>query len=230
MPLAPPPFDLKDRLRKSYDAIADTYNGWAAVTNTEILLTYIDELCTLMPRLTSTGTENDETTIRVLEIGCGAGEPVLRNLLWRGGPGLRITANDLSEVQLSLARTIPGAERVTFLPGDAMDLSFADGSLAAVVVLYTFVHLPQDEQRELLSRIAHWLEPGGCLLANFAGAEMEGFVVEEWLGHKEGWMFFSGLGAEETVESVAEVGMEVLVQHIEEDTLEQFLWLIARKG
>lgn len=226
MPLAPPPPDLKVRMRASYNAIAATYNEWTQRQHNEPRLNHLDELCSLVPRLGDTA-----APAAILDIGCGEGVPVIRNMLWRN-PGLRATANDLSDVQLGLARAnlADAGDRVTFVDGDMMDLAFDDGSLTAVIALYSLLHLPQAEQAEMLGRIAGWLEPGGCLLANFVSAETEGFVMEDWLEHEKGWMFFSGLGAEKTMASLEEVGLTVMTHRIEEGTQERFLWVIAMKG
>ena len=44
---------------------------------------------------------------------------------------------------------------------DAASLDFPVESFDAVVSFYALIHLPQDEQQELLRKVAGWLRPGG---------------------------------------------------------------------
>lgn len=216
-----PPPDLKARIKAGYDAIAETYNKWTE-EHTEIRTRYLDRFLAELPAAPS----------RVLELGCGAGEPATRRL---AGTGAEVTANDLSSRQIELARENERswglAKPVRWVEGDMMDLSLLDfpaGSLDGVVALYSIIHLPRPEQEAMLARIGTWLKPGGVLLANFSAGESEGVVMEEWLA-EGGWMFWSGLG-ERSVERVRGEGMEVLVRGVETEGVDvEFLWVIARK-
>lgn len=221
-----PPTNFKARLKDTYDAIAVTYSEWTKQHDV-FRLSHLDELCTLVPKLRHSSSASPAA---MLEVGCGDGSPILTNILERC-PGLRATANDISDVQLDLARAnLAGYEdRVTYIGGDMMDLTFEDDSLVAVVALYSFIHLPQEEQAEMLGRVARWLEPGGCVLANFVGAENEGVVEERWLQHDKGWVWFSGHGTEKTLDIIEEVGLTVMTSRIV-DTVERFVWVIAMKG
>ncbi|KAL6857818.1 hypothetical protein ACO1O0_005261 [Amphichorda felina] len=218
-----PPKDVKERLRASYNSMSNTYNAWTARHN-HLRLAYLDELLARCPELTS---EDEKHT--VLEVGCGAGKPFLETLLSRA-PAVHAHANDLSDLQVDLARANLAAykDRVDFHPGDMTKLDFAPGSLAAVVGLYTIIHLDQEEQAAMLRRIGGWLRPGGILVANFPVHETAGVVFEEWL-HKDGWMYWSGLGKEGTVDALKAGGLEVEKVEVEGDTEEKFLWIVARK-
>lgn len=224
---AQPPADLKARLGASYDAIAETYNKWTA-EHDEVRTRYLDQLVARLPEAAG------GSPLRVLELGCGAGEPATRRLA--GLPGAEVTANDLSRRQVELARenekTWGLGTPVRFVEGDMTDpslLDFPPGSLDGVVALYSLIHLPRAEQAEMLTRIGKWLREGGVLLANFSAGEMEGVVMEEWLG-EGGWMFWSGWG-EGTVGRVEGSGMEVLVRGVEKEGVDvEFLWVLARKG
>ena len=221
---APP--DVKARLKASYDAMAPAYNAWT-VSHTPLRLTYLDKLCSYVPKLTA-----PDQQPAILELGCGAGVPVLSTMLSRN-PSLTATANDMSTTQVDLARgnLAAHADRVRFAPGDmttAVDDLLAPGSLSAVVALYSIIHLEQEEQRKMVARVAGWLEDGGCLLANFAVEETKGVVMEEWIDEK-GWMFWSGLGVEGSVKMVEDAGLKVEVQVVEKGDDETFLWIIAKK-
>ncbi|KAI9172297.1 Demethylrebeccamycin-D-glucose O-methyltransferase-like protein [Paramyrothecium foliicola] len=219
------PKDVKERLKASYDAMAPEYNKWTE-RHTPLRLAKLEQLYARLPDLTAA-----DMPVTVLELGCGSGVPVLQTLLQRN-PSLRAIANDLSDTQISLAREnlapLGGNDRVRFVSGDMAQLSVEEGSLTAVVALYSLIHLQRDEQREMVRRVAGWLRPGGRFLATFHAVDMPGAIMESWL-HERGWMFWSGYGPDETVKGVEEAGLTVESRDIEGDEEEAFMWLIARK-
>ncbi|KAF4494975.1 methyltransferase [Fusarium agapanthi] len=222
-----PPVDIKDRLRASYNAIAPAYNTWTARHN-ELRMKYIDKLLNSCPELESTG---DTAKKQVLELGCGSGSPFISTLLARA-PYVHAHANDLSDVQLGLAGHNLAAyqDRVEFHPGDMMKLDFAPGSLTAVVALYSIIHLPQEEQREMIRRTGRWLAPGGVFLSTFGTDEASVIIDENWIDEK-GWMFWSGLGKEGVIKALTqEAGLEVQHAVLEEDADDRFLWIISKKA
>ncbi|KAG5743113.1 hypothetical protein H9Q70_014170 [Fusarium xylarioides] len=221
-----PPVDVKDRLRASYNAIAPAYNTWTARHN-ELRMKYPNKLLDSCPELESIG---DTANKQVLELGCGSGSPFISTLLARA-PCVHVHANDLSDVQLDLARRnlAQYQDRVEFHPGDMMGLDFAPGSLTAVVALYSIIHLPQEEQREMIRRIGSWLAPGGAFLSTFGTDEASVIIDEKWIDEK-GWMFWSGLGKEGVIKALTQAGLEVQHAVLEEDADDRFLWIILKKG
>jgi len=252
----PLPENLKPRLKASYDAIAETYNAWAGKSLPvrlaqldRFLARFVAELAPApdAPQEGRGGEAPAPPAPELLELGCGCGLPVAARLL-EAAPRARLTANDLSATQVALARanllaalarspTAAGASaeealaaRVAFEAGDMMALSFPPRSLAGVVGFYSLIHLPRAEQAELVGRVYGWLAPGGLLVANFAAEEMESSIVEKWLKHEDGWMFWSSWGAEGTIKVFEDVGFEILSKEIKEDVVDaSFLWLLARK-
>ncbi|KAI1035351.1 hypothetical protein LB504_006119 [Fusarium proliferatum] len=221
-----PPADMKDRLRASYNAIAPAYNTWTARHN-ELRIKYLDKLFNSCPELVST---DDTAKKQVLELGCGSGSPFISTLLARA-PSVHVHANDLSDVQLDLARynLAKYQDRVEFHPGDMMKLDFAPGSLTAVIALYSIIHLPQEEQREMIQRIGRWLAPGGVFLSTFGTDEASVIIDEKWIDEK-GWMFWSALGKEGVMRALTQgAGLEVQYEILEEDADERFMWIISKK-
>ncbi|KXJ91804.1 methyltransferase [Microdochium bolleyi] len=235
------PDNIKARLKASYDIIAPAYNSWT-IPNSGQRLQYLDKLTALVPQLNGHGDSRDTTTTttstasstgaKILELGCGCGVPVTQKLL--AYPNSHVLANDMSSTQIKLAKEallVDNAlqDRIEFLEGDMAGLSIEPGSLDAVLGLYSIFHLPRAEQPAMLGRIADWLKPGGYFLGNFAGEEAEAVVFDKWL-HDDGWMFYSGLGAEGTLGMVRDAGFEVIVGEVKEDVVKaEFLWVIARK-
>ncbi|KAG9252935.1 S-adenosyl-L-methionine-dependent methyltransferase [Emericellopsis atlantica] len=213
---------IKERLKASYDGVAVTYNKWTE-KHSPRRLEYLEKLKDHVPSLAKS-----DHTVSVVELGCGPGSPVLSHLL-SGNEQLHAVANDLSTTQMALAEENLKAytSRVSFLPGDMMQLSVPDDSQTAVVALYSLIHLPANEQAIMVQRIAGWLKTGGCLLANFAKEDTD-HVMEKWLD-KEDWMFWSGMGVEGTLKVLKEAGFSLESSKVEGDEEETFLWVIAKK-
>jgi len=96
---------------------------------------------------------------RVLDLGCGCGIPVSRELAQRH----QVTGVDLSPVQIARARSlVPGAQ---FLCADMAEVAFEPQSFEAVVAFFSLIHLSLPEQSVVIERIARWLVPGGRVLA-----------------------------------------------------------------
>lgn len=116
---------------------------------------------------------------RVLDLGCGAGEPIAR---WLIGEGFRLTGADFSEPMLALARARwpDGDWRHADMRGLELGERF-DG----IVAWNSFFHLTQDEQRDCLPRLARHLEDGGVLLVTVGPSQGEvgGTVGDEPVYH-----------------------------------------------
>jgi SAM-dependent methyltransferase len=179
----------KEIVARGYDAIALRYAEWAGAVVSPAL-DWLRELDSRLPD----GAD-------VLELGCGRGVPGTRELARRH----RVTGVDISAVQIELARHhVPEA---SFVRADAIELDIAPGSLDAVVALYFFGHVPVDEQRELVGRIAVWLKEGGLLLATVGAGAAGEEVDPDWLGTP---MFFASLGRDSYIPLLRECGLEPL--------------------
>ncbi|KAL1840394.1 hypothetical protein VTJ49DRAFT_520 [Mycothermus thermophilus] len=189
--------------------------------------------------------------MKALEVGCGAGLPVLNLFLQEKMDAVGV---DLSSVQLGLAeentKPSPPASscdlnrlrqcsdgysprgKLELVESDMMELRYPPESFDAIVGLYSLVHLPREEQTVFLHRAARWLKREGLLMVNFAREEVEGEVRTGWLGQEEGWVYFSGWG-EKTVKVLEEAGLEVLEREVADgvDGVSglTYVWVIARK-
>jgi predicted TPR repeat methyltransferase len=202
----------KEIVARGYDAIALRYAEWAGQVESPALV-WLRDLDARLPD----GAD-------ILELGCGRGVPSTRELARRH----RVTGVDISAVQIELARHhVPEA---SFVHADAAELDIAAGSLDAVVALFFFGHVPMDEQRDLIGRIAVWLDEGGLLLATFGAGEAGEDVDEDWLGAP---MFFASLGADSYVPLLRECGLallrdEVVVQREPGHGEVAFHWILAQ--
>jgi SAM-dependent methyltransferase len=205
--------DPKEIVARGYDAIALRYAEWSGQVKRPTL-EWVRDLDARLP----SGAD-------VLELGCGRGVPVARELARRH----RVTGIDISAVQIELARHhVPEA---SFVHADASEVEIAVASLDAVVALHLFGHVPAGEQRALIERIGGWLGPGGYLLATLgAGGAAEEVVDDDWLGAP---MFFASLESNAYDRALEEAGLEPLrdeiVRQREPDGSEtEFRWLLAQ--
>jgi ubiquinone/menaquinone biosynthesis C-methylase UbiE len=154
--------DPKDVVRRGYDVLSRRYDD---VTGAETK--YQDWIDRLIAQLAPGS--------RVLDVGCGSGVPVARAL---ADGGHQVVGVDISEVQISRAREhVPNAE---FVNADVMSLEFPPESFHAIVSLYALIHLPLDEQPELIGRIAGWLRPNGLFVCTTGH--------QAWTGTDDNWL------------------------------------------
>ncbi|PZS01723.1 MAG: hypothetical protein DLM56_14180 [Pseudonocardiales bacterium] len=154
--------DATEVVRRGYDALSWRYRADdASAANYG---PWIDELLTSL-------TEPS----RVLDVGCGCGIPVSRDL---AAAGHEVIGVDVSEVQVQRARKLVPA--ATFIQADVTTLEFPSRSYDAVVSLYSIIHVPLQSQPTLLRSIANWLVDDGLLLLT-AG-------WESWTGSEPSWL------------------------------------------
>jgi cyclopropane fatty-acyl-phospholipid synthase-like methyltransferase len=135
--------DVKRMVGEGYDRIADEYFeqfGRSSVRDAK--------LAELMAKLPERAT--------VLDLGCGAGEPVARYLV---AHGFRVTGVDASLGQIErVRRNVPDAN---FIHADMTSAQFPAETFEAVSAFYSITHVPRNEHPALIQRIAVWLRPGG---------------------------------------------------------------------
>lgn len=161
----------------------------------------------------------------LLDLGCGAGEPVASRFL---GQGWRVTGVDSSAGMLALAQTYaPGMRAVRC---DMRDAAFPDNSFDAVAAVYSLFHVPAGDHPALFTRIRRWLRPGGSALFTYATADYTGhdtFDGEiEFMGRR---LFYSHVTPARMKEQVREAGLEVVALDERDIGGETFLWVTARR-
>jgi SAM-dependent methyltransferase len=137
----------------------------------------------------------------VLDIGCGSGLPVTREL----GKRFVVTGVDISAEQIRRARK--HVRHATFFHSDIMALDFPVASFDAVVALYTIFHLPRGEHGRLFTNIRRWLRPGGYLVATLTNEAEEPYTEDDFFGTE---MYWSNFGMLEYAAMLVENGFEIL--------------------
>jgi predicted TPR repeat methyltransferase len=202
----------KEIVARGYDAIALRYAQWAGQIDAPVL-DWVRDLDERLPP----GAD-------VVELGCGRGVPVARELARRH----RVTGVDISAVQIELARHhVPEG---SFIHADATELQVAPRSLDAVVALYLFGHIPAREQADLIVESRSWLRDGGFLLATFGAGDAGEDVVPDWLGAP---MYFASLDSDAYLPLLWQSGFEplrdeVVVQHEPGHGEVAFRWVLAQ--
>ena len=116
---------------------------------------------------------------RVLDLGCGAGEPIAR---WLIEAGFRVIGVDISEAMLALARDRwPDGD---WRHADMRHLDLAE-RFDGIVAWDSFFHLTPDAQRACLPAMARHLSPGGAILVTVGpdANEVTGTVGDEPVYH-----------------------------------------------
>ncbi|MEP2531920.1 class I SAM-dependent methyltransferase [Shimia sp.] len=104
---------------------------------------------------------------RVLDLGCGAGEPIAS---WLIGEGFHYTGVDIAEAMLTIARG-RWPER-DWRQGDMRALDLGE-QFDGIVAWNSFFHLTRDEQRACLPVLGQHLAPGGHLLVTVGHSDGE---------------------------------------------------------
>jgi trans-aconitate methyltransferase len=137
----------------------------------------------------------------ILDLGCGAGEPIAASLI-RGG--FRVTGVDSSETLIGLCRQrFP--DRSWFV-ADMRQFSLPakyDGILA----WHSFFHLNQNDQRAMFPRFAALAASGAALM--FTAGHFDGVAIGEFAGEP---LYHASLSSDEYTALLAENGFAVVAQ------------------
>lgn len=154
----------------------------------------------------------------VLDLGCGAGEPIARYLHDAHHP---ITGVDISAKMIALCRTRFPRER--WIAADMRGV-VPEGMFGGIIAWDSLFHLPADDQLALLERLAPRLSPGGALLFN-TGPE-RGIAMGCQFGEQ---LYHASAGPAEYRAVFARTGL-FEVAHAPEDaaTGGRSVWLVRR--
>ncbi|MEM9247634.1 MAG: class I SAM-dependent methyltransferase [Pseudomonadota bacterium] len=95
---------------------------------------------------------------RVLDLGCGTGDPIAR---WFRTEGFGVTGLDFSPAMLEIARArFPAGD---WREGDMRVLDLGE-AFDGIIAWDSFFHLTPEEQRACIARISNHLVPGGSAL------------------------------------------------------------------
>ncbi len=154
----------------------------------------------------------------ILDLGCGAGEPIARYLIEQGRA---LWGVDFAEPMLAIARKrFPQANWV-HADMRMLDLGRRFGG---IVGWDSFFHLTKEEQRAVIPILAHHLSPGGALLLTVGPSEGEvtGTVEGEAVYH-------ASLSPQEYEQRLGDAALH-LVDFVAEDPTCDYHSVLLAKG
>ena len=161
--------DHKTLVEHGYDRCAGAYAETRQSKTQDSILTLKDHL-------------NDGNI--VLDVGCGTGVPVARDLARH----FTVTGVDISGEMIDRARV--NVPQGTFIHADIMSVEFPLLYFDAVVAFYSIFHLPREEHQALFHRIYQWLKPDGYLMATVGMKEQSTYANEDFFGAKMVWSHY----------------------------------------
>jgi len=145
---------------------------------------------------------------KVLDIGCGTGNPVASTL---GTANHNVHGIDISEEMIAVARSA-----VPFATFELIDFRLFQAEPATFDAITSYfallVALSQEQILEMMRKIFFWLKPGGLLVFSTIPANIEHFE-QTWLGHKA---VFSSLSEEQYSALLKDLGFIVEYSKIED--------------
>lgn len=199
-------------LQEIYDKFADTYEKNRGLFDmSEVLNSFYGRLNIKKGRL--------------LDLGCGAGEPFARFFV---DHGWNVTGVDFSGQQLALAAKYVPEMQTTC--ADMRQIEFAQNSFDAITAIYSLFHVPVSDHMALFDNFYRWLCPGGKVLFTYATKEYTGSDefdgYKEFLGQK---LFYSHKTPDTLYVDLKNTGFHIEAGDYREIGGETFLWVTVSK-
>ncbi len=199
-------------LQHIYDRFADTYEKNRGCFDMSVVL---DDFFRRLPARPG----------RLLDLGCGAGEPFPAYFIKQGW---RVTGVDFSSRMLTLAKRFQPKMETVF--SDICDVDFSDEQFDAVTAVYCLFHIEYKMHPEIFQKIHRWLTPGGRFLFTYATKEYTGADVfegyKEFMGEK---LFYSHTTPDNLFATLVAAGFIVEFAVYREIGGETFLWITTAK-
>ena len=197
-----------DAVPRSYDAIADDWHQ-ARRDSQFRERPWIERLMRPFP-----------ASSRVLDLGCGGGEPISKFLVTSG---YDVVGVDASERLLEHARaSVPEA---TFVCGDMRTVEL-DGTFDAVVAWDSIFHVPRADHADVFNRVGTWLRPGGRWLVSLGGSAEDSFTSEMY-GHT---FYYSGYDPSTALALMRDSGFEIEHWEVDDPSSRGHIVVIAERS
>ena len=198
-----------------YDLIADQWHSnKRAQSYIEHVLGYVDRILEGLP-----------SGARVLDLGCGTGEPVAKYIVERG---LAVTGVDESSEMLKFARqTVAEAE---LIHADMVTVELTE-TFDAAVAWDSMFHVERKHHATIYRKLANALREGARLLLSVGGsAPAEDDSVEGFTSEMYGQTFYySGFAPDVTRKLIEASGFEIELWEVDDPSSRGHIAVIARK-
>jgi cyclopropane fatty-acyl-phospholipid synthase-like methyltransferase len=211
-----------DDLASIYDEFARTYTSRRDVFDlSDVLAELIDRLPRSATGDSASAAQRD--TPALLDLGCGAGEPVMTAFR---GQGWSVTGVDFSPGMIRLARSrVPEA---TLILSDMTEAEFEANAFDAITAVYSVFHVASSKHPALFANCRRWLRPGGLLMFTYATADYTGQPrfdgTKEFMGRE---LFYSHVTPDELHGQLTAAGLKVVAETNRLIGGETFLWVTA---
>ena len=157
---------------------------------------------------------------RILDLGCGTGEPLARDLT---DGGFNVTGVDAAPAMIAICKD--RYPEGTWIEADMRSLAL-DRRYDAVIAWDSFFHLDQDDQRAMFPIFQDHIAPGGLLL--FTSGPEVGAALGRMYGEE---LFHASLAPDEYRQLLACFGFRVLLYRPEDpDCGKHTIWLSQADG
>lgn len=180
--------DDRELVRRGYDELGDAYHERR--TPSEQSLAVLEDLL-----------DDLADDARLLDAGCGQGQPVLERSASVAAAGIDISRGQLE----GAAASAPAADLVQ---GDLLTLPFGADTFDAATAFHSLIHVPGEDHQTVIDELASVLRPGGELLLTEGTGPWSG-TNEDWLDAGAA-MTWDIVGVEATVEQLIDAGFEVV--------------------
>ena len=198
---------IKNNVSQTYDVMA----GWYCDARSQDLFEkpYLDKLITNLPE-----------AAQVLDLGCGAGQPIAEYLLKQD---MNVTGVEGSKALVQMAqKNVPEMETIHL---DMRHINF-DRQFDAIVAWNSFFHLPKDDQRAMFGLFEKHLNTNGILV--FTSGPDEG---EVWSDNGGEMLYHASLSTDEYQQLFAQHHFEVLCHHVEDPECgDATVWMVRYLG
>ena len=199
-------------MQKIYDQFADTYDQNRGLFDMSEI---IDDFFRRLPGQPG----------RLLDLGCGAGEPFPAYFIARGW---QVTGVDFSSRMLALAhRYQPDMKTIL---ADIRDVEFPDETFDAITAIYCLFHIEHEKHRDIFQKIFRFLKPGGKSLFTYATKEYTGAEIfngyKEFMGEK---LFYSHTAPGNLSAILKSIGFTIESEQYRNIGGETFLWMTIAK-
>lgn len=163
---------------------------------------------------------------KLLDAGCGAGEPFAGWFIKRGW---QVTGVDLSDMMLDLAKeNVPEMKRIC---APMQEVDFKDNSFDAITAIYSLFHLPYENQSLMFIKFFGWLKSKGSLLFTYATKECTGYDIfdgyMEFMGEK---LYYNHRSPDELKKELNNIGFMIESFEYRDIGNESFLWVTVFKN
>ena len=202
-------------MQKPYDLIADQWHtNKRAPDYIEHVLRYVDRVLEGLP-----------AGAKVLDLGCGTGEPVAKYIIERG---FSVTGVDESSEMLKFARqTVPEAE---LIHADIVAVELTD-TFDAAVAWDSMFHVGRKHHAAIYRKLANAVREGARLLLSVGGsAPAEDDSVHGFTSEMYGQTFYySGFAPEVARKLIEASGFGIELWEVDDPTSRGHIAVIARK-